>query len=133
MKKVVLVLALVALSGCVTERVIVRDRAPPPVIYEDASLAPPIIVVEETITVRPSPVHVWVGGHWGWYGQSYRWAPGYWVRPPRVGADWSQGVWVRFGGGWRWRQGYWRKISCVRWASLRSAPTYVRSRRSRQG
>ena len=107
MKKVFLLLALIALTGCVTERVVVRERAPN-TTYEDATEAPPDRIVEETVTVRPSPVHVWIGGHWGWYSHGYRWAPGYWARPPRYGAYWAQGGWGRYGGGWRWRHGYWR-------------------------
>lgn len=106
MKKILLLLVLTALSGCVTERVIVRDRAPAP-NYQDAGEAPPSNIVEETVSVRPSPVHVWIGGHWGWFGHGYRWAPGYWDRPPRYGAYWAPGGWFRFGGTWRWRNGYW--------------------------
>ena len=107
MKKIFLLLTLIALTGCVTERVVVRERAPN-TTYEDATEAPPDRIVEETVTVRPSPVHVWIGGHWGWYSRGYRWAPGYWARPPRYGAYWAPGGWGRYGGGWRWRQGYWR-------------------------
>ncbi|MEO6024221.1 MAG: hypothetical protein ABIP64_14125 [Burkholderiales bacterium] len=100
-------LMVVALSGCVTERVIVRESAPT-AAYADASEAPPATVVEEIVTVRPSPVHVWIGGHWGWHRHAYHWAPGYWVRPPRYGAAWAPGAWMGFRGGWRWRPGYWR-------------------------
>ena len=109
MKRFSMLVSLLALVllGCVTERVIIKERAAE-TVYEDASEAPPATVVEETVTVRPSPVHIWVGGHWGWYRHGYRWAPGYWARPPRYGAVWAPGVWIGHGGGWRWRHGYWR-------------------------
>jgi hypothetical protein len=75
--------AVIGLTGCVHERVIYRDRVPDP-SDETATQEPPE-VIQERLTIAPSPVHVWIGGRWAW--------------PP--------GVWLRFGSGWRWRGGHW--------------------------
>ena len=97
--------SVIALSGCVTERVIYRDRVPNP-SDEIAAQEPPEVIHEE-VTIAPSPVHVWIGGRWAWRHGAYAWAPGYWARRPHYRSQWSSGVWLRFGGGWRWRPGYW--------------------------
>jgi WXXGXW repeat (2 copies) len=97
---------LVALTGCVHERVIYKERVEKP-SDEISNQAPPQ-VIEERIAVAPSPVHVWIGGRWAWRHGAYAWAPGYWAPRPRARAYWAPGGWVRFGGGWRWRHGHWR-------------------------
>ena len=74
-------LAAALLAGC---------AAPPPprhvVVQEEAVVvapsAPPAPYVE-TITVAPSPAHVWVGGFWEWSGGRYAWRPGHWATPPK--------------------------------------------------
>jgi WXXGXW repeat (2 copies) len=105
-KLVLLCLLMLSLTGCVTERVIYRDRVPNP--SEEIATQEPPEVIHEEITVAPSPLHVWIGGHWGWRHGAYAWAPGYWAPRPHYRAYWTPGVWVHFGGGWRWRHGYWR-------------------------
>ncbi len=102
----ILFVLLIALTGCVHERVIYRDRVQNP--SEDVATQEPPTVLEERVTVAPSPVHTWIGGHWAWHRGVYDWAPGYWAARPHPRAYWAPGGWVRFGGGWRWRHGYWR-------------------------
>ena len=107
MKKVlILFFCATVLTGCIHERVIYRDRVPNP-SDEIANQAPPE-VIEERLTIAPSPVHVWIGGHWAWRHRAYGWTAGYWASRPHPRAYWAPGGWIRFGGGWRWRDGYWR-------------------------
>ncbi len=101
----ILSVAVISLSGCVHERVIYRDRVPTP-SDEIASQEPPE-VIQERIAVAPSPVHVWIGGHWGWRHGTYAWAPGYWAARPHYRSHWAPGAWSRHGHGWRWRHGRW--------------------------
>jgi WXXGXW repeat (2 copies) len=103
---IVIFVLLFALIGCVHERVIYRDRVTDP-SGEIATQEPPE-VIQERVTVAPSPIHIWIGGHWAWRRGAYDWAPGYWASRPHPRAYWAPGGWVRFGGGWRWRHGYWR-------------------------
>ncbi len=97
--------SVIALSGCVHERVIYRDRVPNP--SDEIATQEPPEVIHERITVAPSPVHVWIGGRWAWRHGAYAWAPGHWARRPHHRSHWRSGVWLRFGGGWRWRHGHW--------------------------
>ncbi|CAM3532361.1 YXWGXW repeat-containing protein [Paracidovorax anthurii] len=97
--------AAVTLSGCVVAppaRQVVVEQGPMVV----APVAPPAPYVE-TVTVAPSPVHVWVGGFWEWGGSRYAWRPGYWAAPPRPGAVWVPHHWEPGPGGWRMRPGHW--------------------------
>jgi WXXGXW repeat (2 copies) len=106
MKKYLMLFSvIVVLTGCVHERVIYRDRAVNP--SDEVATQEPPEVVQERITVAPSPVHLWIGGRWAWRHGAYAWAPGYWAARPRYNAHWSPGIWARHGPGWRWRNGYW--------------------------
>jgi len=52
-------------AGCtVEERVAVRERPPPRV---------------EVVPPRPSPAHIWVGGHWVHERGDWVWIRGVWV------------------------------------------------------
>lgn len=106
MKILVSILGVIALlSGCVHERVIVRERVTNPA--EEIATQEPPRVIEERIVVAPSPVHVWIGGRWAWRQGAYVWTPGYWARRPYGYSRWHSGLWLRHGQGWRWRHGYW--------------------------
>lgn len=83
-------------------RQVVVEQGPPIV----APIAPPAPYVE-TVTVAPSPVHVWVGGFWEWGGGRYAWRPGHWAAPPRPGWVWVPQRWEPGPGGWHMRQGHW--------------------------
>ena len=63
-----------------------------------------VIVVE----TRPTPNHVWIGGHWAWHGH-WMWIGGHW-HVGRVGHVWVPGHWVAAGHHrHRWVPGHWRK------------------------
>ena len=75
-------------------------EGPPASHYEsqyEAEAEPPAPQVE-VITVRPSPGHYWVRGHWVWYGRRWHWRAGYW----RTGCVWVDGYWS----GRRWIPGH---------------------------
>jgi WXXGXW repeat (2 copies) len=97
---------LFALTGCVHERVIYKESVANP--SDEVATQEPPQVIEERVTVAPSPVHVWIGGRWAWRHRAYAWAPGYWAARPYPRAYWAPGGWTRFGGGWRWHHGHWR-------------------------
>ena len=106
MKNLIVILSVVTLlTGCVHERVIVRDFVPSP--SEEIATQEPPRVIEERVTVAPSPIHFWIGGRWAWRHGGYGWVPGYWARRPHYQAHWGPGVWLPYGHGWRWRHGYW--------------------------
>jgi len=62
----------------------------------------------EVVTVAPGPGYVWVGGHWGWAGQSSAWVPGRSVVPDRGKSYWAAGHWAQDRHGWYWVEGHWR-------------------------
>lgn len=70
--------------------------------------SPPPAARVEVIGVRPSPAHVWVGGHWTWRGK-WVWDGGRWVVPAYRNATWVPGHWDRRGHGWVWVPGHWRR------------------------
>ena len=53
----------------------------------------------------PGRGHVWIDGGYQWGGARYAYRPGYWARPPYVGARWYG---PRYHGG-RYYHGYWRR------------------------
>jgi hypothetical protein len=54
--------------------------------------APPPVLRQEVVVVRPGADFVWVRGHWDWVGgpRGYVWLPGAWVRPPHAHAVWIE-------------------------------------------
>ncbi len=104
-KLILLGLVIITLAGCVHERVIYRDRVPNP--SDEIATQEPPEVIQERVTVAPSPIHLWIGGHWRWRYGAYAWAPGYWARRPHYGHHWAPGGWSRHRHGWRWRNGHW--------------------------
>ncbi|AQV93314.1 hypothetical protein BJN34_05325 [Cupriavidus necator] len=117
----VALVAACSLTGCVTERVVVREPAPQ----------------RQVVRAMPAPVHEdrgtapgygwnWVPGHWRWAGNDWLWVHGKWLQqpvppmPPVIveqitvapapHAYWVPGHWVwRYdaGGGWMWVRGGW--------------------------
>ncbi len=59
----ILSVAVTSLAGCVHECVIYRNRVPNSSDKIATQEPPPVI--EARITIAPSPVHLWIGGHWG--------------------------------------------------------------------
>lgn len=62
----------------------------------------------EVIPTSPGFNYVWVGGHWGWYGNDYRWVRGGWVIPAAGFRTWVPGHWDHDGHGWYFVSGHWR-------------------------
>jgi hypothetical protein len=73
-----------------------------------ASTAPPPPMTETILMeTRPSPNHVWIGGHWSWHGH-WVWEHGHW-HPQTVGHTWVGGTWEAKGGAYHWHAGSWHK------------------------
>jgi hypothetical protein len=62
---------------------------------------------EVIVGVAPSPSHVWVGGYWTRYHNSWYWVGGRWVSRPHVGATWTAGRWEQRPRGYVWVGGHW--------------------------
>ncbi|MBI3724791.1 YXWGXW repeat-containing protein [bacterium] len=58
------------------------------------------------VELRPSPRHVWIGGHWAWHGH-WVWIHGHW-QEPKAGRAWVSGHWDARGEEWYWVSGHWR-------------------------
>jgi hypothetical protein len=98
-----IVVALMTVTGCVTEppaRRVVVEQPPGEFIVQETP--PPLR--QEVIEVAPSPMHVWLPGHWAWHG-GWIWVPGHWRVAPYQGAVWVPGHWARRGPGWVWISG----------------------------
>lgn len=73
--------------------------------YRAAYAPPPPPAYYYARPMYPGPGHVWVDGHYFWGGRGYAWNPGYYVRPPYVGARWNG---PRYYGG-QYYHGFWRR------------------------
>jgi hypothetical protein len=94
--KVIMLLAIAfSFTAAADAQIIVKVRPPAPVV--------------RVRPVRPSPVHVWVGGNYVSRGGRYEYTEGYWATPPRRGGVWVEGRWRHRGGGWYWIPGHWRR------------------------
>jgi hypothetical protein len=84
--------------------------------HGDPSPTPSLIAVRESPPAprvevqppRPTPRHVWIAGHWRFYGHHYTWIDGQWRVPPRRGAVWVAPHWDRHPDGHVFVEGYWR-------------------------
>ena len=68
---------------------------PPQEIYTTQPPPPP---QSEVIYERPSPVHIWVGGYWGWRLGRHVWRGGHGELPPRPRVVWVPAHWEFRGG-----------------------------------
>ncbi len=64
---------------------------------------PPVYAYAAPVAAYPGYGYVWVNGYWNWVGARYVWQPGYYARPPYVGAVWFG---PRYFGG-RFYAGHW--------------------------
>ncbi|HVS54284.1 MAG TPA: hypothetical protein VHD62_18150 [Opitutaceae bacterium] len=80
---------------------------------EVATTEPPPPPQREVIYERPSPVHVWISGYWGWRGGRHVWIGGHWEMPPRANALWVAPRWEFRGGRYVFVEGYWRDSAIV--------------------
>ncbi|HEY0201761.1 MAG TPA: hypothetical protein VGC24_08725 [Burkholderiaceae bacterium] len=104
--------AAMAAAGLLAAGCVVTPLPGPGVAYEQgpavvSPMAPPA-PYQETVTVAPSPISIWIGGFWEWGGGRYAWRPGHWATPPRAGYSWVPHHWEQGPGGWHSRGGYWR-------------------------
>ncbi len=76
-----------------------------PYAYRVAYAPPPPPAYYYARPAYPGVGYSWVDGHYYWGGASYSWRPGYYVRPPYLGARWYG---PRYNGG-RYYHGYWRR------------------------
>ena len=76
--------------------------------------APPPPPPTEIIVERPSPYHIWIGGHWGFRAGRHVWIGGRWDLPPRTDVVWVEPRWERRGNGYVLVEGYWRDATPVR-------------------
>jgi hypothetical protein len=66
---------------------------------------PPIAPAYYARPAYPGPGYAWVNGAYYWGGARYAWRPGYWARPPYVGARF---IGPRYYAG-HYYHGYWRR------------------------
>jgi hypothetical protein len=76
--------------------VVVDEPPPPPAQYRE-------VVIE-----RPSPAHIWIGGHWSLRLGRHVWVAGHWELPPHEHAVWVEPRWERRGNGYVLVEGFWR-------------------------
>lgn len=74
---------------------------------------PPPPPQREMIVERPSPLHVWVGGHWTWRLGKHVWVSGRWSTAPRTNAVWVGPRWEPRHGRYVYIPGYWRDAVVV--------------------
>jgi WXXGXW repeat (2 copies) len=100
---IALTCAAAMLGGCyvesgpppATEAVV---EAPPPEPAPPAEAPPP---------PAPSPMHVWIRGHYRWGGARYVWIRGHYERRPRASARYVYGHWEGRARGKVWVHGHW--------------------------
>jgi hypothetical protein len=97
MRRLLPILALIALAGCNAGGVAVPPYPPVPAALPDPMPKPP---------VTPIPL-VWQAGHWDWNGAGYVWQTGQWVPAEGHGPNWQPGWWNAIGGQWRWEPPHW--------------------------
>jgi hypothetical protein len=95
LRRVLLVVALLAVPALSTADVIVSVAiAPPPL---------PVYVQP----LAPGPGYIWTPGYWAYGPYGYYWVPGTWVLAPFAGALWTPGYWGWSNGLYLWNAGYW--------------------------
>ena len=113
------------------------DEAPPaaattvvtapaaPVQQEIIITTPPPPPQREIIVERPSPLHVWIGGHWGWRAGKHLWIGGRWALAPRPNAVWVAPRWDHRNGRYHYVDGYWRDAVVITTPPRPGPPTTV--------
>ena len=92
---------------------VVTAPAPAPAPQEIVVTTPPPPPQREIIIERPSPLHVWIGGHWGWRAGQHLWVGGRWALAPRQNAVWVASRWDYRNGRYYYVEGYWRDAVVV--------------------
>ena len=83
--------------------------APPPLVVTRTVVVtqPPPLPLQETMTIPPSSVSVWVPGYWSW-NNGWQWVAGHWELPPQRMSAWVPGQWMSQGQDWVWLPGHWQ-------------------------
>jgi hypothetical protein len=92
---------------------------------EIVTTEPPPPPQRELIYERPSPMHVWIGGYWGWRGGRHVWIAGHWQTPPKSDAVWVAPRWEFRGGRYVLVEGYWRETAGIVVTAPPPAPQVV--------
>jgi hypothetical protein len=68
------------------------------------------VYVEYSRPERPSNLHIWIDGDWGWNNQTHVYVQraGYWEKP-RQGRSYVKGSWQTTPKGKSWSRGHWQK------------------------
>jgi hypothetical protein len=93
---------------------VATPSTPAPVQEVVVVTSPPPPPPREYIVERPTHLHVWIGGHWGWRLGKHVWIGGRWDLPPRANVVWVEPRWERRGGGYVLVDGYWQDATPVR-------------------
>lgn len=91
------VVALLALGGCVA--------APPAPAYPPV---PPLRVEQVPLPPVSEQPLVWRPGEWEWTGSDYRWREGRYVPRGNHSNTWLYGSWILVGGAYAWVPGHWQ-------------------------
>ena len=83
-----------------------KDGQPPAACVISVNQTPPA-PKEEPAGKRPGKLHVWMKGHWRYYGSRYVWIPGQWSLPPKPGAVYTPPRWSILNGNSMFTEGYW--------------------------
>jgi hypothetical protein len=100
MKKRILGIAAIVLSGCVAT----ASTPPPRGVVVNGPPPPPI---QEVRSAPPSEAAIWLDGYWHWTGAQYTWIPGHWENAP-PGQSWYGPRYVNSDGSYFYEQGGWR-------------------------
>lgn len=108
-------------NGFVLQEGYWSETPPPPPQVAAAPQPPQQIIVSapppppqpEVIFERPTPVHVWIQGHWRWRDGRHVWIPGRWETPPRQNAIWVSARWEMRGNQYVFVEGFWRDTAIV--------------------
>ena len=86
--------------------VVVPAAAPQQEVVSVQEAPPP--PVQEVISDQPSPLHVWIGGHWIWKDSAYLWLGGHWELPPQPGVAYAVPHWEFHHGRYHFVEGGWQ-------------------------
>jgi hypothetical protein len=104
---------------------VVSAPAPQAAPQEIIVTVPPPPPQREVIYERPSPLHIWIGGHWSWRLGKHVWVSGRWSTAPRHNAVWVAPRWEHRQGRYVYVEGYWRDAVVVLPPSRPAPPTQV--------
>ena len=96
MKKLFLLLFLVAAAFAKTPKIAYFAPVPPPPARVEARGLP------------PEPGDTWIAGYWAYDGGHHVWRDGRWEKAPNPKAHYVEPRWWRKGNQYAFREGYWK-------------------------